>query len=358
MNLVKSIIKKLFILPFAYKQKAKNFDFYQVNSILIRPTGYALGDSVVNNAYITQLRTIYPNARLGMIVTKNSRTIYALNPEINELVEKKFLSFIKQRKRWDILLDMPDAFNTSTVILDKILSPKFTIIFDKKYKPVLNTQEIHNFDIQTTELENCHTIDFISHSIFKNYFSIPEGKCELSLPIKQTSQVASLWAKDKIRILIAPQGSKRIVPANEIANLLKNLDKTLINHLDILVNVSADCADEYMKILTAAEIQPLSIKLMPSMPLNQYLELIQSSDLVIAVDSGSVHLACALNKPLLCFYANFPKNIARWFAKPNNNVPFIANIPATPGTSANDTFGFELTESIIWLNQQLHSLIK
>lgn len=358
-----TFLKKLAILPFSHKEAVRDFNFKNVNSILIRPTGNALGDSVINSAYVQQLKTIYPHARIGMLVTRNNRTIYELNPCLDELIEQNFLSFIKQRKRWDIFLDMPDAFNSIKIILDKILSPKVTIIFDKKYKPFLNTDEIKNFDYQTTGLEKVHNIDFIKQSIFSHYFPIPDGKCSLPIDQLQDSEIERLWITGKIKVLLAPQGSRRLVPADEIAKLLNSLDSSITTKLDIMLNVGGDIAQQYLDSLNHSLTNGLVIRHIPQIPLKKYLSLVQSSDLVIGVDSGTVHLACAMDKPLLSFYANYEPNLIRWSPKPNyaNGGGYIANlmvISTIIGKSSSDTFGFDLTEAILWLNQQLQTLSK
>lgn len=345
-------LKKILLLPFLYKKQVQNFDFSSVKSILIRPTGNALGDSIINSVYVTQLKMIYPNVRIGMLVTHSNKAVYALNPYLDEMIEQNFSSFLSQRGRWQVLLDMPDAFNSSKIILDKILAPEFTIIFDKKYKPLLNIQEVRNYDVQVKNLDNVHNIDFIKHSIFADYFSIPDGRCELKFPNEIPTVLQNIWTKGKFRILLAPQGSRRLVPVEEIAELLNGIGGGLIDKVEVILNYIGK-EDDYLKKLQSLIHSRLEIKSMPKMQLEDYLYFVSSSDLVVGVDSGTVHVACALNKPLLSFYANFQPNIIRWSPKPNDNVANMMLVSLTEGKSSSDTFNFDLQNAISWLNQQI-----
>ena len=91
--------------------------------------------------------------------------------------------------------------------------------------------------------------------------------------------------------------------------------------------------------------------------MSEYLTLITSADIIIAVDSGTIHLACAAQKPLLGFYANNLRNLQRWRMLPHENIPTLAVIATKQDDSNNSTYGFDLTESQSWLNQQIQSLL-
>ncbi|WP_124210289.1 glycosyltransferase family 9 protein [Vespertiliibacter pulmonis] len=53
------------------------------------------------------------------------------------------------------------------------------------------------------------------------------------------------------------------------------------------------------------------MKLVKKISIDDYFDLINTVDLVIAVDGGGVHMACVYETPLLAFYANYQVNIDR-----------------------------------------------
>ena len=107
---------------FGHKKHHPDFDFQQVESVLIRPFGDAIGDAVIHAAYIRQLRVIYPQAKIGIFVNSRNRLIFEMVSELNEMIEDTAKSYLQQRRRWQLFLDFSFNFNSSTLILDKILT--------------------------------------------------------------------------------------------------------------------------------------------------------------------------------------------------------------------------------------------
>ena len=94
--------------------------------------------------------------------------------------------------------------------------------------------------------------------------------------------------------------------------------------------------------------------LAPKTDILQYFALVASADIVVAVDSGGVHIACAYGKPLLAFYANDIASYSRWAINPKKGVNALMLISQNP--SANDntrTWNFDLQKAATWLNHEI-----
>ncbi len=344
--------KQPIIWLFGHKKSVGNFNFSAVDSILIRPTGKALGDAVINSSCVRQLKTMYPHARIGVLVAGSNRAVFECCPQADELVDEKTGEMWKQRGRWQVLLDMPDAFNTGTLIGDKLLSPQMTMIFHKKHKPYFNTDNIRNYDFHCPPPESACIAEFLQCSEFAKHFPItPEAPC-LNIPDSAKQQAQQHWQNGKIRLLLCPQGSQRQLPEQELADLLNGIPADLCSRIDFMLGNTAG-SGTYLNKLQSLCNQSIIIRLAPASTLSEYIALVDSCDIVVGVDSGSIHVGCATAKPVLGFYANHEGNLNRWRLMPQSGVPHLTVVSRRKCASANDTFDFPLEEAGIWLNKQI-----
>ncbi len=88
------------------------------------------------------------------------------------------------------------------------------------------------------------------------------------------------------------------------------------------------------------------------MDLNHFFALVESADIVIAVDGGAVHTACAFRKPLLSFFANSTPNLQMWTPLVAPQVPHY-RVVNNVAKYSNDTANFPLSGAINWLIEQI-----
>ena len=101
--------------------------------------------------------------------------------------------------------------------------------------------------------------------------------------------------------------------------------------------------------------------LAPKTTLKEYIALTASANIVISVDSGTAHLACAAKVPLLSYYVCH--NIKMWSPMSNENVPHFMMVASTrtsrldhEGYSWDERNSFPLSVGAHWLNRQLAQL--
>ena len=86
------------------------FDFKDIKSILLRPLGNAIGDATVHTAHLYQLKEVFPNAKLGVIVSKQNRVIFEHSNLVDEYVERNILAYFSHHNKWELLLDFENKF--------------------------------------------------------------------------------------------------------------------------------------------------------------------------------------------------------------------------------------------------------
>lgn len=357
-------IKQLFILLLENRQAAAQkiqsnpIQFSSVQSILLRPLGFAIGDAAVHTAHLQQLKTIFPQAKLGVVVCGANKAIYQASRLVDVFVERNLFSYIKHHKKWDILLDFENNFNSASLFMDRILMPKWIIIFRKYNKKYYNFDTIKSYDIHCPQKDHERLSHYLMHSVFAKHFSLPEPKSVLHTKKENRQQVENYWQNGKFRLLLCPQGSKRQIPESELATLLNaSLVDGLSQTVECIVSYTPT-AQHYCTQLT--QLCPtLEIKCSTKTSLDEYLALIESADLIIAVDGGSLHLACAFQKPLLSFFANSQPNLSIWEPLISPNIPHFKVISShTENTTTGNTQNFPLEKAIHWLTQQITTLSK
>lgn len=329
--------------------------FKEIHTILLRPLGNAIGDATVHTAHLSQLRALFPNAKLGVMVTPQNRTVFEHCGLADEFIERNILSLIKQHKKWDLLLDFENNFNSFSLFADSILSPKYIAIFYKYNKKHYHFDNVKNYDFHYPQPQNGALSHYLNHSDFSK-LALQEPYSVIHTKLENDQTAEKLWSKNKKRILLCPQGSKREIPPEELNDLLKqSLSSIQSENIELMISYT-DSASNYLERMKKLGIT-LEIKLSPKTTLSEYFSLIKSADLVIAVDGGSLHLACALKKPLLSFFANSQPNLGTWEPLVYPNIPHCKILTKeNVGRDSNATKNFDINLAVDWLKCYLSNV--
>jgi possible heptosyltransferase II (inner core) len=346
--------RRLILHFFGHKKPCKDFDFTKVHSILIRPVGDAVGDAVAHISFVRQLRAIYPNVKIGMFVTDRNRDIIAHSGEVDELIEDIRTNYWKQRGKWQLFLDFFPYFYSWYIIKDTLLKPQAVMIFNRQPKKHYTVENVRNYDFHCPTNPEHHMIQALETSEIAKYHQLPQGYFKLHATEGEKKGADIFWnTEGRVRILLAPQGSapSRSIPLHEMANLLNRCNPEIITKAQFLM-CNTKGSEEYIKELRTLCCPDIRLDLAPKTSLFQYMMLVASCDIALCIDSGTVHLACAYDRPLLAFYAHLPSNINLWHPLPNENIPCLTVISSRKEISKR-TSDFPLDEAINWLNTQI-----
>ena len=208
MDIVNSIKSKIIIWLFGTKKKYKDIDLKRVNTILLNPKD-SIGDTLMSFSYARQLKKMYPNAKLGMVVTDRNMEFTKLCNENEKIIDSivKRKDVLKNRKKWDLFLDFLSKENTKRMIWKKMLSPKITMIFGESDEGhYYNRKNVKNYDFDCTPPVETHIIDYLINSEFAKYFKIEREKPHIELLKMHINRMERFWNTDfgksgkKIRI--------------------------------------------------------------------------------------------------------------------------------------------------------------
>lgn len=342
-------MKRVIAKIFGRRVAKEALNFSSVESVLLKPIGNAIGDAVIHILHLTQIKKAYPNVKTAVLVTPRNRALFEQANCVDILFEDKFSTYLSQRGKWQIYLDFQPNFTSKEIILDYVLNPQYVVNFGKEDKGYYRLDSVRNYDYSARFEQATHLADYLNNSKL-NLVSKKNHQIEYGIIPEQErkNKMEELWGNKPIKILLNPQGSLRQIPPAELKFLLQSIDPEYYSLLSFILTNTTN-SEEYLTHLNL----PFEIKLSPQLDILDYCALIDSADLVIAVDGGGVHLACAFGKPLLSFYANHQKNLARWYPKLQKDVEGMMIVGKNPTTDNNDTQNFPLDEAVVWLNQQI-----
>ena len=202
MDIVNSIKSKIIIWLFGTKKKYKDIDLKRVNTILLNPKD-SIGDTLMSFSYARQLKKMYPNAKLGMVVTDRNMEFTKLCNENEKIIDSivKRKDVLKNRKKWDLFLDFLSKENTKRMIWKKMLSPKITMIFGESDEGhYYNRKNVKNYDFDCTPPVETHIIDYLINSEFSKYFEIEKQKPHIKLLEKDIVKMEKFWKYDSQRV--------------------------------------------------------------------------------------------------------------------------------------------------------------
>ena len=365
MSIVNRIKSKIMIWLFGTKKKYKHVNLKNIKSILLNPKD-SIGDTLIAFCYARQLKKMYSDIKLGIVVTDRNIEFAKLCNENEKVIDAvvKWSDVFKNHKKWDVLLDFLSKENTKRMIWKKVLSPKITMIFgERNEKHYYNKKNLKNYDFDCTPPVETHIIDYLINSEFSKYFKIEKQKPHIKLLEKDIVKMEKFWKYDsqkveeknkKVKILLVPQGSDREMKPEEVAELLNNIENEKIKDVKIIMGKTAG-SEEYYKKLISNVNKNLDISLSKKFSINDFILFVATADLVIGVDGGAIHIASSLNKPLLSFYANDKYNLCRW--SPKTTADSLQVISKIQG-SHNQTYNFSLSEPIEWLNNKINEIKK
>lgn len=337
------MLKKLICLLFGQKI-AKPIRIEEVTSILLKPIGTAIGDSIVHLAHLRQLKMAFPHIKIGVLVTERCKAIYETSGVVDKVLNDVPRSYIKERKKWDLYLDFQPTFTSKSIILDSILSPRWIISFGKDQKKHYNLQTVKNYDELVSVPERTHFKDYLKYSSFAAYL---RHDAVYKLPEFTTEK--SFWqSSNQVKILLNPQGSTRSLPPEELDLLISEIKTSNVEFL--MTNTQG--SEAYFHQLTPRK----NLRLAPKIALFEYFSLVESADIVVSVDGGGVHIACAYQKPLLSFYSNYEYNFYKWSPAPHKGIETMTLRSKKQVNDNNSTSGFDMVKAANWLNQQITSI--
>ena len=303
-------MKTLICKIFGRKPKTKNIDWKNISSVLIRPIGTGVGDSVVLSATIGQLRQAYPSCKIGVLVTPRNQFVFEHIPGVDICLQDKPITYLKQHKKWQVFLDYRPTFTTRNIICDYFLAPSYTVCFEKTAKKSYSPKTIKNYNFYVPKLSAAHLSKNLTLTPLADYINAQAPKYNLDTPAPNQKEIIKKWlAPKKLSILVCPLGSDKILDKNSLTQVLLELEKEYHPNF-IFAMQEQDYPLPELKGLTYTG----------KMPLETFFALCYGVDFIFTVDTASVHIACAYNKPLVSIYSGYDDGFNLFYPLEQDNT--------------------------------------
>lgn len=272
--------------------------------ILIRLPNW-LGDVVMSAAFVHQLKTIYPDDVIDVIVKKELVDVVELFPGIRNIFpfSKKenagifgayrFGKSISQKEKYDLFFCLPESFSSAWMGL--ATGSKKRIGFGKELRSLFLT-------CSYPQQKNIHRTEQYLFLLEKYYDKkIIPSEIKLKNPDSNISHLLDLNnGKKKIVLNFNSEADSRRMPAEKAVAITKALmDEIDADYVFIGTEGEKIFTDEIINRLENKEqIKNLSGKT----SLKELAAVFQNANLVISTDSGPAHVANALETKTIVFF--------------------------------------------------------
>ncbi|GLP97534.1 glycosyltransferase family 9 protein [Paraferrimonas sedimenticola] len=269
----------------------------------------AIGDVVHANAMVSQLRQRYPQAQITWIIGKVEYQLMRHCPGIEFVVFDKsqgwraYLNLAKalKGKRFDVLLHMQLALRASIASL--VIKANRRIGFDKA-RVKEGQQWVTNESVKP--LQNAHVADgFMGflQAIENDPEPLPATHWNIPIPSEDQNVAIGLIPNEAPVFVICPAASK--AERNWLAERYAAMaDYAVEQGYQVLLCGGPAPAEKVL----AAEIESASrhslTNLVGQTNLPQLLELLKRAQLVLAPDTGPLHMAVSQGTPVIGLYAH------------------------------------------------------
>ena len=289
----------------------------QKRKIILRVTNW-VGDAVLNLPAIHQLRRIFPDAEITVFARPWVADIFKYNPDINKIIsfdEKKnkwdYLKLIFQlrKEKYDLAVLFPNAFNAG--IFAFAIGAKRRIGYNTDKRGIFLTDKIE----QTPEILKVHQVEYYMN-IIKRIGEIDEERIfNIVVTDDEKNHIRkrlfeSGIVSETFLIGINPgayYGSAKRWYPDRFAQVIDYLYEKY-NARFVLTGSEKDklVASEILKHIKIVE--PLREKVILNWvgktTLRELIALISCMRVFITNDSGAMHIAAALNIPMIAIFGS------------------------------------------------------
>ena len=303
---MKSLICKIF----GRKPKTKNIDWKNISSVLIRPIGTGIGDAVVMSAVIGQLKQAYPLCKIGVLITQRNQFVFEHIPGVDICFQDKPITYFKQHKKWQVFLDYRPTFTTRNIICDYFLNPSYTICFEKTSKKNYSPKTVRNYNFYVPKLSAAHLSQSLTLTPFSDYVNTKKPRYNLDAPAANQKEIIKKWLNpQKLNILVCPLGSDKILDNNLLTQALSELEKKYRPNFIFAMDKTSYNLPKLTGITYTGK-----------MPLETFFALCYGVDFILTVDTATVHIACAYNKPMVAIYSGYDDGFNLFYPLKQENI--------------------------------------
>lgn len=277
---------------------------------------WGIGESVLTLPAIKNLRKKFPKANIEILATERNKDVYYQNKYLDKIISINLNSssiikfFLKNYRRYDVVIDMEEYLNISSII--SFFVGRKRIGFSHNIRSFLYTDTIRYNDKQHTsqtfaDLLNPLNIDSKIDKLMGLNYSSNDKKFIDNL-------LKSKISKNDFIVGIAPGAAEsaksRMWPEKNFSELINKLIENKKNIKIIFVGNDEE-KELINKIIYKIKEKNKIINSAGKITLRQLFHLTEKCNLFISNDTGPMHIAAAQNiKTIGLFGPNLPKRFS------------------------------------------------
>lgn len=298
-----------------------------------------IGDMVLTVPFLRNLRYMYPDAQIDILVAPNSGEIiencpyvnkfiylYAKKNENGKLKKKSFFDYVNEikKEKYDKAYVLKRSF--SSALLCFLAGIKERIGFSTECRSFLLTKKIKYDKIRHESL--CF-LDVLEADGFK----VKDNYLENWIKEENTSKVKQLFKENSIQenikkavVNVTATNPGKIWDINNFAQIIEYLSNEKNVQVIYIGAPSDKIIYEHIPFKNALKIKP--VNLCGQVSLQDSLALLKEVDFVIGNDSGNLHMASSVGTKVIGLYGPMPFD--KWKALGEGHILLKADLPCMP----------------------------
>lgn len=281
--------------------------------IFIRKDG-KIGDYVVSSFVFRELKRHWPDAVIDVVAADKNRALFDQNPYVDHvhILNQRSVTAafccgrrLSQAQHYDVLIDPTEIVRSRDLMLIRSLNARLNVGFNKA--------DFGLFNLSIPE-QGQHMAAVYAEIL--NRLGVAAADCRYDLPstdavqVKVAAFLATLPAGPILALNLHGDGRRRQFTPERARVLIQTLRQLWPTH--VLVILSQPRQQATIDQLCQACNSPMVRFLPDTLCIEENIELMRYSQGVISPDTAIVHIATALQRPLLSFYSHDALNFQRW----------------------------------------------
>ncbi len=301
-----------------------------------------IGDMILTIPFLRNLRYIYPDSQIDMLVAPNSGEVIEDCPYVDNFIyfdttrrnkyengkgaKKSFWYYVKEIKK----IQYDKAY-----VLKRSLSSAFLCFFAGIKERVGFATECRNFLLTKSvkyDTQKHESLCFLDVLKAEGY-SIKDTYLESWINPINEKNVNNIFLNKNIKdesikavVNVTATNEGKIWDINNFAEIIRYLSNEKGIQV-IFIGASAD-KQIYENINYSEELKILPINLCGKVSIKDSLALLKKVDFIIGNDSGNLHMASSVGTKIIGLYGPMP--FEKWKALGDSNILLKADLPCIP----------------------------
>lgn len=252
----------------------------------------SIGDIVLTTPVIRCLKDKYPNAEIHFITKKNFSSVIASNPYVSKIIsiDKEVKEVAQQLKRegYSFVVDLHKNIRSRQVI-------SFAKAKNKSFKKY-NWEKFLLTHFKLNKMPDLHIVDRYFSTVAE--LEVVNDLKGLDFFIDPKNKVSDLPFDNYFALVVGAAHQTKALTVQEISKIIDS-----VNFPVILVGGKDDKEKSEKAIFLSDDLSRV-FNACGTYNLEQSASILEQSKCVITPDTGMMHIASALNKPVISIWGN------------------------------------------------------